>query len=74
MYRALKGTKILGCLKRTVDCSCVQKENTKQKEIFYLVDLRTKQQKQSFEFWNLKTCQVHQLGIQVFDEIDNVKC
>ena len=57
--------------------SCVQKENEKQKEIFHEVGprtCRTKQQKQSFEFYNLKTCQLHQLGIQVFYEIDNVKC
>ena len=45
----------------------MRKENTKQKEIIHLVDpepCRTKQQKQSFEFSNLKMCQLHQLGIQ----------
>ena len=44
------------------------------KEIFHLVDPRTKQREQSFEFWNLKTCQLYQLEIQDLDEIDNVKC
>ena len=36
--------------KLPVNCSFVQKEITKQKEIFDLVDPRTKQWRQSFEF------------------------
>ena len=51
----------------------MQKENTEQKEILQLAGPGAKQRKQSFEFLNLKTCQLHQLGIQVFDEVDNVK-
>ena len=43
-------------LKPVVSCSCLQKENTQQKETFHLVDPRTKQRKQTFEFLNLKMC------------------
>ena len=46
----------------------MQKETTKQnKEIFHLVEPRTLQSKAVetiVEFWNLKTRQLHQLGIQ----------
>ena len=59
MYRVVKGRKkcsVPGIFKLIVNCSCVQKEYTKQKEIFHLVDPITKQQKQSFEFLNLDKC------------------
>ena len=52
--------------KLIVNCSCVQKRNKKQIEIFHLpgvVDPRTLQYKKaetSFEFQNLKKCQLHQ--------------
>ena len=77
MHRAVKDTKICSVpriFKVIVNCSCVQKENTKQEDIFQLIDPETKQRKQSFEFFDLKTCQLNQFGIQVFDEIYNVKC
>ena len=54
-------------LKLNVNCSCVRKENTKQKEIIHLVDPRTLQNKAAETiFWILesKMCQLHQLGIQ----------
>ena len=42
MYRAVKGSKYVLFLEYlTSNCSCVQKEDTKQKEIFHLVDPRT---------------------------------
>ena len=55
MYRAVKGTitkicSVPGILKLTVNRSCVQKENKKQKEIFHLVDPNTKQRKRSLNF------------------------
>ena len=53
MYRALKIQKyflFLGYLKLIVSCLFGQKENTKQREIFHLVDHRTKQRELSFEF------------------------
>ena len=51
-------------LELTANCSGVHRENTKQREAFRLVDASNKQQKQSFEFQNLK---------HVFNEINNVK-
>ena len=54
-------------LKLNVNCSCVRKENTKQKEIIHLVDPRTLQNKAEetiFEFQNLRMCQLYQMGIQ----------
>ena len=51
MYQAVKGTKICyipRMFKLIVNRSCVQMEYIKQKEIFHLVDLITKQWKQSF--------------------------
>ena len=61
MYRLVKDAKyvlLLEYLKLIVNGSCVQKENTKQKEIIHLVDPRTLQNKaagkQSFEFQNVK--------------------
>ena len=56
MCKLVKGAKyvlLLKYLKLTVNCSRMQKENAKQKEIIHLVDpepYRTKQRKQSFEF------------------------
>ena len=49
----MKGTKVYSVpsiLKSTLKLMmCAKKKNTKQKEIFHVVDPRTKQQKQSFE-------------------------
>ena len=53
MYRAVKATKLFTVLRifeLIVNCSCVLKENTKQKEIFHLIDPGAKQRKQFFEF------------------------
>ena len=64
-------------LKLIVNCSCVQKENAKQKEIIHLVDLRTLQNKAAETiFWILesKIMSISSTGNSVFDEIDNVKC
>ena len=77
MDRAVKDKNIcsvLRILKTGFKLLVCGKENTRQKEIVHQVDPETKQQKQSFEFHNIKTCQLHQLGIQVFNEIDNVTC
>ena len=63
--------------KPIVNCLCVQKETRNRKRYFTWLTpelCRTKQRKQSFEFKNLKACQLHQLGIQVFNEIANVRC
>ena len=49
-------------LNLTVNCSCEQNESTKQKEVFHLVNPRTKQQKQSFEFYNLKNVSIASIG------------
>ena len=69
MFRVMKGTKICSVARiiKIVNYSSVQKENTKQKEIIRLVDPRTLQNRvteKCFEFWDLKMCQLHQLGIQ----------
>ena len=50
MYRAVEGKIICSgprifTVKFIVNCSCVQKESTKQKEIIHLVDHRTLQNK-----------------------------
>ena len=57
-WQVRKYVLLLEYLKLIVNCSCVQKGNTKQKEVIHLVTpepCRTKQRKQSFEFYNLKT-------------------
>ena len=80
MYRAVKGTKyflFLEYLKLNVNCLCVRKENTKQKEIIHLVDPRTLQNKAAKTiFWILesKNVSIASIGNSVFHEIDNVKC
>ena len=80
MYKGVKVqgyAQLLGYFKRIVNCSCVQKRKTKNKKRYFTwltpEPCGTKHRKQSFEFLNLKTCQLHQLGIEVFYEIDNVR-
>ena len=66
-WKVQKYVLLLEYLKLIVNCSCVQKENTKQKQIIHLVDPRTLQNKAAETiFWILeyKMCQLHQLGIQ----------
>ena len=65
MYRMVKAAKICSSpriFETFVNCLRVQKENTKHKS-HMVGPCRTKQQKQSFEFWNLKTSQLHKLRI-----------
>ena len=55
MYRVVKGTKYVlfpEYLKLTLNCSCVQKENTNQREIFHLVEPITLQNKAAVDCIN----------------------
>ena len=80
MYRQWKVQKyvlLLEYLKLIVNCSWVQNENKKQKEIVHLIDPRTLQNKaKETIFWILesKNVSIVSIGNSVFDEIDNVKC
>ena len=62
-------------LKLIVNCSCVQKENTEQKEIIHLVDPGTLQSKAAETICRIlesKNMSVISIGNSVFDEINNV--
>ena len=75
-WKVEKYVLFLEYLKLNVNCSCVRKENTKQKEIIHLVDPRTLQNKAAETiFWILesKNVSIASIGNSVFDEIDNVK-
>ena len=51
MYKVVKSVKMCSVPRiKAINCSCVQNKNTEQKEIFQLVDPKTKQWKQYFEF------------------------
>ena len=60
-----------------MNCSCVQMENTKQKEIIHLVDpsaLQNKAIETIFRIPESENVSIASVGNSVFNEIDNVKC
>ena len=75
-WKVQKYVLFLEYLKLNVNCSCVRKENTKQKEIIHFVDPRTLQNKAAETiFWILesKNVSIASIGNSVFNEINNVK-
>ena len=75
-WKVQKYVLFLEFLKLNVNCSCVPKENTKQKKIIHLVSPRTLQNKAAETiFWILesKNVLIASIGNSVFDDIDNVK-
>ena len=75
-WKVQKYVLLLEYLKLVVNCSCVQNENKKQKEIIHLVDPRTLQNKAAKKiFWIIesKNMSIASIGNSIFDEIDNVK-
>ena len=70
-WKVQKYVLLLEYLKLIVNCSCVQKKNTKQKEIIHLVEPRTLQNKAAETiFWILesKNVSIASIGNSVFDE------
>ena len=76
-WKVQKYLLLLEYLKLIVNCSCVQKQNTKQKATIHLIDPRTLQNKAAkTTFWILESKSVSMASIEnsVFVEIENVKC